>query len=154
LDNRRRSALKEALQENQPNIEELAAHLQEAMRTAALNLRHDYEERSLGLARELTASRDEPFPVRRELVTDLVALNEIYLKRLDTLKALHESYRTLPTAHREIIQSLSRPLPKLPAINELHALGRHLFHLYRELVALMGGGQTLGETGTELGYTP
>jgi len=133
IDHRRRKNLRKVLEKNQPLIEDLSQKLQGAIRTAARNLRQDYEERSKRLADQLVPNPTTELPARKKTVEALVELNEDYLMRLGILEALHNSYRSLPAAHRELNEAVTKPGYNLASVKELFESGKHLYQLYKDL---------------------
>jgi hypothetical protein len=133
IDHRRRDNLREVLEKNQPLIEDLSQKLQGAIRLAARNLRQDYEQRSKRLADQLIPNPSVGLSARKKTVEALVELNEDYLMRLGILEALHNSYRSLPSAHRELNEAVTKPGYNLASVNELFENGKHLYGLYKDL---------------------
>lgn len=133
IDHRRQDNLREILEKNQPLIEELSQKLQGAIRLAARNLRQDYEERSKRLADQLVPNPTIELSARKKTVEALVELNEDYLLRLGILEALHNSYRSLPAAHRELKEAVTKPGYNLASVKELFENGKHLYTLYKDL---------------------
>ena len=133
VENHRVSVLRDALQKNQGNIEFIALSLQKAMRLAAANLNKDYYKRSMELALQLTPSAGGNKSVRRKKVEELIKANELYVNRLSIIETLHNSYRALPGAHRELIKAVEKPEINLSAIRNLYANGKRLHDLYKEI---------------------
>jgi hypothetical protein len=131
IENKRSVELQQTMKENQANIDDLANRLQVAIETAKDNLTVDYDSRFGWLVARMS-SKDK-LDAREKLVAQFMALNEEYVKRLDTLRELNAYCSKLPSAHRELIQSIKSPKMKLSAINDLIKSGQKLQKLYKEL---------------------
>ncbi len=135
IQNRRRAALRDALEKNQVHIKGISTQLQQAMRLAARNLRNDYENRWRPLATQLTPGAGGTQSARRRKIEAIITLNEEFVTRLSALETLNSSYRVLPGAHRELITALDNSGSGLSSIRELYANGKRLHNLYKELAA-------------------
>ena len=133
VENHRINTLQDALQKNQDNIERIALSLQKAIRLTAASLNKNYYKRSMEIALQLTPNAGGNKSARRKKVEELIALNELYVNRLSTLETLHNSYRALPSAHRELIKTIETPEINLSAIRNLYANGKRLYNLYNEI---------------------
>ncbi len=133
FENKQQSTLREALTENQENIEQIAAALQEAMRINALNLWQDYDERSMEVIRQLTPDAGGDPEARRWHVITAVGMNEILATRLAILETLHHSYGTLPVVHTDLVASVGKQEFSKASLRELYETSRHLRDLYREM---------------------
>ena len=133
IDSKRTSKLREALEENQPLMVDISAMLQKAIRVAVLNLRQDYDQRSIEIARQLVPNPSIALSTRKKTVKALIELNEDYLMRLRILESLNNSYRSLPAAHLELIQAIEKPGYDLAAVQALYESGKHMYQLYREM---------------------
>jgi len=133
LNNKRSKSLEKIVEANQVNIAAIAGRLQEALRLSAENLRTAYRAEGMALAKKLTPGADDSPGSRGKTVKQFVELNEEYVGRLETLRALNRSLDTLPNAHRELAQAIKRPQMKLSSIRDLAKQGKALNKLYREL---------------------
>lgn len=133
IQNRRRAALRDALEKNQVHIEAISTQLQQAMRLAARNLRNDYENRWRLLAMQLTPGAGGTESAQRKKIEAIITLNEDFVTRLSALETLNNSYRALPGAHQELITALDNSDIVFSSIRELSANGQHLYNLYKEL---------------------
>ena len=133
IDSKRKSKLREALEENQHLIVDISAMLQRAIRIAVLNLRQDYDQRSITIARQLGPNKSIKLTTRKKTVEALVELNENYLKRLKILESLSNSYRSLPAAHLELIKAIEKPGYNLMAVQTIYENGKHMYQLYKEM---------------------
>lgn len=133
IDSKRRSKLREALEKNQPLMVNISAMLQKAIRIAVLNLRQDYDQRSIEIARRLVPNPSIDVAHRKKTVKALIELNEDYLMRLKILETLNNSYRSLPAAHLELIQAIEKPGYNLAAVQGLYENGKHMYELYKEM---------------------
>jgi hypothetical protein len=133
IENQRRAKLREALERNQTLIEDLSQQLQGAIRLAGWNLRNDYELRSKRLADRLVPNPSVGLSSRKKTVQGIVELNEDYLKRLGVLEALHNAYRALPAAHRELTEAVTRPGFNLASVQDLFENGKRLYELYKDM---------------------
>lgn len=135
ISSKRKSKLREVLEENQPLMVNISARLQGAIRIAVRNLRNDYDQRSEAIARELASDPSVRLAARKKTVEALVKLNEDYVMRLGILESLHNSYRSLPAAHLELIQAIEKPASNLAAAQALYESGKHMYELYKEMQA-------------------
>jgi hypothetical protein len=120
LQDKQRSTLLKALQENQATIEHTAELGASAVRITAAAIRSEYDLESKGLAQQ-------------KAIKELVELDERFIKEIAGLRMLHQSYEALPAAHRELAIGLVEPQRSLPMIQELYENGRDLFRLYEQL---------------------
>ncbi len=133
IDHKRRKKLRDILEENQPLIVDLSDKLQKAIRIAVRNVRQNYDENSIKLARELRPNSSVGIEARKQTATKLIELNEDFLTRLRILEALNNSYRSLPKAHTELMVAVEEPGYDLAAVKGLYENGKHMYDLYREL---------------------
>jgi hypothetical protein len=133
IDNGKREHLRRALEANQENIESASAHLQEALRISALHLWQEYDEKTAALIDPLHPFSKTKLKDRKKSVGGIVEANEILTYQLSALEVLIESYRALPRANRELIDSLDAPGWSLNAIYEIADNGLRLRRLYDEL---------------------
>ena len=133
IDSKRRSKLQETLEKNQPLIVNISDMLQGAIRIAVFNLRQNYDQRSIKIARQLVPNQSIKLATRKKTVEALVELNEDYLMRLRILESLNNSYRSLPAAHLELIKAIEKPGYNLAAVQALYENGKHMYHLYKEM---------------------
>ena len=120
LQNKQRSTLLKALQDNQATIDDTAELGASAIRITAGALRNEYDNASKALA-------------QRKAFKDLVELDDRFIKEIAGLRTLHQSYKALPAAHRELAMGLAEPHRGLPMIRELYENGRELYRLYEQL---------------------
>jgi hypothetical protein len=132
IDYRRRGMLKEVLEKNQPMIDDLSEKLQGAMRLAARNLRQNHEEQSKKLAGKLVQKKSVSVTVRRKTIIALMKLDEEYIARRTVLEALHNSYRALSGAHRELTEAVTTPGTTLASVQELNENGKYLHELFKD----------------------
>jgi len=140
IDYKRRGKLREILEKNQPLIVDISSKLQIAIRNAVRNLRQNYDQQSFQLARQLVPNQSATLDERKRIVTSIVELNEDFLIRLNILEALSNSYRTLPSAHNELLNSIENPKDTLATIKVLYDHGKHMYDLYREIHELNTSG--------------
>jgi hypothetical protein len=106
LDSRRRSALRAALADNQALVEGWCGVAREALVRVGDDLRFEYRERTRGLAEGYAAAKTDT--ARRRLVGEILSRNEALLDALATLRALAASYASMPAAHANLEESLTR----------------------------------------------
>lgn len=116
LDNRRHEFLLSAVRENGPALRELCALLNDAMTLIARGVRAEYDQRSFDIANQLTHTRTGS-QHRRDLINDLMKLNDLYTNHLETLRSMHDVYARLPAAHDELSRT-----GKQSSVEELHRL--------------------------------
>lgn len=133
IDHKRRKKLLDILEKNQPLIVSLSDKLQSAIGIAVRNLRQNYDENSMRLARELKPNPSVEIEARKRTVMKLIELNEDFLTRLRILEALNNTYRSLPQAHAELMNAIEEPGYDLAAVKGLYENGKHMYDLYREL---------------------
>lgn len=133
IDNGKREHLRLALEANQENIESASAHMQQALRLSALHLWQEYDEKTAALIDPLHPFSKTKLKDRKKSVGGIVEANEILIYQLSALEVLVESYRALPRANRELIDSLDAPGWSLNAIYEIADNGLRLRRLYDEL---------------------
>ena len=133
INNKRQKKLKSILEKTQPQIEDISKKLQQAIHIAATNLRQNYDENSIKLARQLGPNSSIGMETRKKIITKLVELNDDYLLRLRILEALNNSYRSLPIAHIELVTAIEKPENTLETIKELYKNGKHMYDLSREM---------------------
>jgi hypothetical protein len=132
LQNKQRTSLLEALNSNQPAIQNTAELGASAVRLTAAALRHEYDLSSAKLA-NLVAKPTVSNSQKQTAVKDLVELDEKFIKEISMLRILHQSYVALPAAHLELATGVADPKLGLPMVIELLENGRELFRLYQEL---------------------
>lgn len=132
LQNKQRTSLLEALNSNQPAIQDTAELGARAVRLTAEALRHEYNLSSAKLA-DLIAKSAVSSSQRQAAVRDLVELDEKFIKEMSMLRILRQSYVTVPAAHLELASGLTHPKLGLPMVVELLENGRNLLRLYEEL---------------------
>jgi len=118
-----------ALDKNQDNIRALSEHLCEAMRLASQHTFAEYSPRSLELALTFTPDSKIGMMQKKEHVIELIELNELLIKRLETFRRLNDSYKALPGANRELARSLDSGAGKLAAIFRIRDNARRLREL-------------------------
>ncbi len=133
IDSKRKGKLKEILEKNQPVIIDISKMLQKAISIAVRNLRQDYDQRSMKLARQLVPSSSLKLEARKKVVTALIELNEDFVTRLKVLESLNNSYRSLPAAHVELTKAIEEPGYNLTAVKGLYEDGKHLYELFKEI---------------------
>jgi hypothetical protein len=116
VDDRRNELLVSAVRANGPALRELCALLNDAMTLTARGVRAEYDQRSFALADQLTHTRTGSGH-RRDLINDLMKLNDLYTQHLATLRSLHDVYARLPAAHAELART-----GKQSSIEELQRL--------------------------------
>lgn len=116
VDDRRHELLVSAVRANGPALREVCAFLYDAMALTALGVRAEYDQRSFSLADQLTHTR-KGSGHRRDLINDLMKLNDLYTQHLATLRSLNDVYARLPAAHDELSRT-----GKQSSIEELHRL--------------------------------
>jgi hypothetical protein len=132
IDNGKREHLRRALEANQENIETASAHMQEALRLSALHLWQEYDEKTAALIDPLHPFSNTKLKDRTKSVDGIVEANEILIYQLSALEVLVESYRALPRANRELIDSLDATGWSLNTIYEIADNGLRLRRLYDE----------------------
>lgn len=132
LQNKQRSSLLEALNSNQPAIQNAAELGASAVRLTAAALRHEYDLSSAKLA-NLVAKPTVSNSQKQTAITDLVELDEKFIKEMSMLRILHQSYVTVSAAHLELGTGVADPKLGLPMVIELLENGRELYRLYEEL---------------------
>ena len=132
LQNKQRTSLLEALSSNQPAIQNAAELGASAVRLTAAALRHEYDLSSVKLA-NVVAKPTVSNSQKQTAITDLVELDEKFIKEMSMLRILHQSYVAVPAAHLELASGVSDPKLGLPMVIELLENGRELFRLYEEL---------------------
>lgn len=133
LKSKTKDKLREALAGNQKNILDLSQHLRDAMRLASQHAFAEYGPRSLELAISLTPDSGLNTDKKKDRVLELIELDELLIKRLDTLRRLDDSYRALPAANRELMESLDKGQGGLAAIYRIRDNAKRLRELYKEL---------------------
>lgn len=116
VDDKRSELLIRAVRLNGPTLRELCSLLDNAMTLTARGVRGEYDQRSFSLADQLTHTR-KGSGHRRDLINDLMKLNDLYTQHLATLRALHDVYARLPAAHDELSST-----GKQSSVEELHRL--------------------------------
>lgn len=116
VDDRRHELLVGAVRANGPALREVCALLNDAMTLTARGVRAEYDQRSFALADQLTHTRTGSGH-RRDLINDLMKLNDLYTQHLATLRSLNEVYARLPAAHDELSRT-----GKQSSIEELQRL--------------------------------
>jgi hypothetical protein len=132
LQNKQRSSLIEALNSNQPAIQDAAELGAYAVRITAAALRNEHNHSSTKLA-TLVAKPKLSDSERKATLRELIELDEKFIKELSVLRTLHQSYLALPAAHLELGKGLADPKLGLPMVLELLENGRELYRLYEEL---------------------
>ncbi len=132
LQNKQRSSLLEALNNNQPAIQDAAELGASAVRLTAAALRNEYDLSSKKLA-DLVANPALSDLKKQAALRDLVDLDDKFIKEISVLRILHQSYVALPAGHRELATGLADPKRGLPMVRELFENGRELYRLYEEL---------------------
>jgi hypothetical protein len=120
LQHKQQTTLLQALQANQPAIDDVAEKGALAVRLTAAAIRNEYDLASKDLA-------------QRQAGRELAELDDRFIIELAGLRTLHQSYKALPAAHRELATGLAEPRLGLPMIQELYANGRELFRVYEQL---------------------
>ncbi len=116
VDDKRQELIVNAIRANTPGLRELCTLLDNAMTLTARGVRAEYDQRSFTLADKLTHTK-KGSGHRRDLINDLMKLNDLYTQHLATLRALHEVYARLPAAHDELART-----GKQSSIEELQRL--------------------------------
>ena len=132
LQNKQRTSLLEALNSNQPAIQNAAELGASAVRLTAAALRHEYDLGSAKLA-NLVAKPTVSNSQKQKAITDLVEIDEKFIKEMSMLRILHQSYVAVPAAHLELATGVADPKLGLPMVIELLENGRELYRLYQEL---------------------
>ncbi len=132
LQNKQRRSLLEALNSNQPAIQNAAELGASAVRLTAEALGHEYDLSSAKIA-NLVAKSPVSNSQKQTAIRDLVELDEKFIKEISMLRILHQSYVALPAAHQELATGVANPKLGLPMVIELLENGRELFRLYQEL---------------------
>jgi len=132
LQNKQRTSLLEALNSNQLAIQNAAELGASAVRLTAAALRHEYDLSSAKLA-NLVAKPTVSNSQKQTAITDLVELDEKFIKEMSMLRILHQSYVAVPAAHLELAIGVADPKLGLPMVIELLENGRELYRLYQEL---------------------
>jgi len=129
VESKKRDALTKAIRQSTPTIAEVCQHMREAMKLAARHVRQEYDERSFALANQLAGAGNLSVVQRREIVREMIALNDLYVTHLETLRTLDRAYQQLPEAHQEL--SLRGDESRTEEIRRLYDDGRRLQELYR-----------------------
>jgi type II secretory pathway pseudopilin PulG len=132
VQHKQKSALLKALQDNQSTIEEVAEMGAKAVQTTAAAFWNEYRNTSKGFTDALARSGTPP-AARQVAYRGLVDLDDKFIKELSALRGLHESYKALPAAHRELAAGITDPALGFPAIQEIGQRGRDLLRLYEQL---------------------
>jgi len=101
VDDKRHELLIKAVRANGPGLREICSLLDNAMTLTAQGVRAEYDQRSFALADQLTHTRTGSGH-RRDLINDLMKLNDLYTQHLEALRALHNVYARVPAAHDEL----------------------------------------------------
>ena len=120
LQNRQRTTLSKALQDNQATMDEIADLGASAVRITAVAVRNEYDLASNGLA-------------QRKAIKELIELDDRFIKEMAGLRTLYDAYRALPAAHRELAAGLAAGQGAYPSIREIYESGRALYRLYEQL---------------------
>jgi len=131
LRNQQRSELLRGLRDNQGAIADAAERGAEAIRLTANALRNEYDQKSGALANAAAASSSPS--ERGGAMRDLAELDDRFIKEMSALRALHDTYVSLPRAHRDLAAGLEDPKFGLTAIREMFERGQDLYRRYEEL---------------------
>jgi hypothetical protein len=132
IDNGKREHLRRAIEANQENIESASTQMQEALHLSALHLWQEYDEIVATLIEPIHPFSKTKLKDRKKSVGGIVEANEILMYQLNALEVLVESYRALPRANQELVDSLDTPGWSLNAIYEIAENGLRLRRLYDE----------------------
>lgn len=131
LRHQQRSALVEALQENQPAIQSVAELGAHAVRITAAALRNEYDEQSAALANTVASG---PSPAARlAAMKDLADLDDRFVKEITALRVLHDTYVALPRAHQELAAGLADSHFGFASLRDIFQNGQDLYRRYEEL---------------------
>jgi hypothetical protein len=134
LNSQSKDKLREALNENQGNIQAVADHLRDAMRLTSQHAFAEYSARSFELAMMLTPDSKLKMEKKKDRVVELIELNEVLIKRLDMIRRLDDSYKSLPGANRELAASLDKNDGALGSIYRIRDNAKQLRALQKELL--------------------
>jgi len=132
LQNKQRSGLIEAIAKNQDAIESAAGLGRDAMALTVRAVRSEYDLKSTALANAI-ASAGGASEARRAKARELLELNDRFVKDLSVLRTMHQSYASIPAAHRELAAAAADPKLGVATIRRLYEEGRDLQRLYEEL---------------------
>lgn len=149
LRSRSKDNLKKALGDNQDNIQAVSDHLRDAMSLAARHTFAEYSPRSFDLALSLAPDSDLSVDKKKDRIVELIELDELLIKRLETLRKLDDSYRSLPAANRELAASLGKDGGGLNSIYRIRDNAKRLRELYKELESPQAGEPAEAESDTE-----
>ena len=127
LQSKQKGELTKLLKENQAVVLAFSEKMQKAIGMMAIFGQREYKFKANDLvdAALLKSSRNNA-------VADLIALDEQYIKELDVLRGLQQSYRDIPAAHAELVNAVEQPGARLPLIINLIETGKRLQGNYQQ----------------------
>jgi hypothetical protein len=131
LRNQQRSELLRGLRDNQGAIADVAERGAEAIRLTANALRNEYDQKSGALANAAASGSSSSAKVGA--MRDLAELDDRFIKEMSVLRALYDTYVSLPRAHRELAAGLEDPKFGFTAIRDMFERGQDLYRRYEEL---------------------
>lgn len=130
LEHKRRAYLRDAISQNQTNIEWYAAQCVSLIKTMRGTTKAYYTLR----AGAYNKTWENTTAGRRAEVTDkMLKLNEQYADTLHVFEELERAYRGLPRAHADLKKGLDDARFDLNGIQELYSSGKRMQRLYEEL---------------------
>ncbi|MGJ8654499.1 MAG: hypothetical protein ACSHX8_14660 [Opitutaceae bacterium] len=131
IEKKRVSYLKDALEENQSNIEAYTSLSVNLIHTIRGSMQAYYVDRYEPIKDGWNASKGEK---RQKYTNSMLKLNEQYVDALSVLKQLEKTYGKLPQAHADLAKGIGEADWSLDGIQDLYSSARRLQRLHKELV--------------------
>lgn len=130
IENRRLKYLKEAIEENQANVDEYSEQCVSLLHTIRGSIKTYYVERVEPVKHAWNGSTGEK---RQKNTEVMLNLNEQYADTMRVLQELETTYSELPKAHADLAKAIEKPKFNLNGIQKLYASGKRLQKLYSQL---------------------
>lgn len=132
VEHARRDHLAEAIERNQPTVEQWAKLGRDALAGIADDLADEYQNRRRRLG--LTLLRADTATTNTQAVDEAIALEVRVRAAMDTLRGLDATLAALPAAHAALGTHAAGAAVTLDALRDYQAHAAHLQQLYRALI--------------------
>jgi hypothetical protein len=134
IEGRRAEDLRSAMESTQPAVEHWAGVAADAVQNVRDDIKSEYDARKVYISKRYAETRrGKNSREQRRLIEEMIELDATVLNSFATLRALRDTFLTLPGAHRQLAESTRNPDASLNAVRDFDAHGQHLWVLQRRL---------------------
>ena len=133
IDDKQVRSLQEAMKENQKQITKFSGHMAEGILTAVKHHKTEYNKKINEHLRNFQAvdKNGKPRADRPVHLNKMIETNRIFIHNMEVFQRAYSTFKILPSAHRQLYESLDKPASTLTIVNTFMQEGLRLATTYK-----------------------